>query len=102
MFRIFSLSLASALLIAAGVPAEARGDRDQDHLRDAAAQGKVVPLGKLIADVKSRPPYSDMTFLGGAQFDPQRMIYTLKFMDGSQVVVVYVDARSGRIVGRKP
>jgi uncharacterized iron-regulated membrane protein len=102
MFRILSLSLASALLIAAGVPAEARGDRDQDHLRDAAAQGKVVPLGKLIADVKSRPPYSDMTFLGGAQFDPQRMIYTLKFMDGSQVVVVYVDARSGRIVGRKP
>lgn len=104
MFRIFSLSLASALLLAAGVPADARGDRDrdQDHLRDAAAQGKVVPLGKLIADVKSRPPYSDMTFLGGAQFDPQRMIYTLKFMDGSQVVVVYVDARSGRIVGRKP
>ncbi|KTE34590.1 MULTISPECIES: hypothetical protein [unclassified Sphingopyxis] len=102
MFRILTLSLASALLIAAGVPAEARGDRDQDHLRDAAAQGKVVPLGKLIADVKSRPPYSDMTFLGGAQFDPQRMIYTLKFMDGSQVVVVYVDARSGRIVGRKP
>ncbi|APZ97743.1 hypothetical protein BWQ93_04010 [Sphingopyxis sp. QXT-31] len=102
MFRTLSLSLASALLIAAGVPAEARGDRDQDHLRDAAAQGKVVPLGKLIADVKSRPPYSDMTFLGGAQFDPQRMIYTLKFMDGSQVVVVYVDARSGRIVGRKP
>jgi len=102
MFRTLSLSLASALLIATGVPAEARGDRDQDHLRDAAAQGKVVPLGKLIADVKSRPPYSDMTFLGGAQFDPQRMIYTLKFMDGSQVVVVYVDARSGRIVGRKP
>lgn len=102
MFRTLSLSMASALLIAAGVPAEARGDRDQDHLRDAAAQGKVVPLGKLIADVKSRPPYSDMTFLGGAQFDPQRMIYTLKFMDGSQVVVVYVDARSGRIVGRKP
>jgi uncharacterized iron-regulated membrane protein len=102
MFRTLSLSLASVLLIAAGVPAEARGDRDQDHLRDAAAQGKVVPLGKLIADVKSRPPYSDMTFLGGAQFDPQRMIYTLKFMDGSQVVVVYVDARSGRIVGRKP
>ncbi len=102
MFRTLSLSLASALLIAAGAPAEARGDRDQDHLRSAAAQGKVVPLGKLIADVKSRPPYSDMTFLGGAQFDPQRMIYTLKFMDGSQVVVVYVDARSGRIVGRKP
>ncbi|WP_260583471.1 hypothetical protein [Sphingopyxis sp. PET50] len=102
MFRSLILPLAFSVLLAAGAPVAARGDRDQDHLRDAAAQGKVVPLGKLIADVRSRPPYSDMTFLGGAQFDPQRMLYTLKFMDGSQVVVVYVDARSGKIVGRKP
>ncbi len=43
-----------------------------------------------------------MTYLGGPQFDAGRMIYALKFMDGSQVVVVYVDARTGRIVGRKP
>ncbi|WP_077146894.1 hypothetical protein [Sphingopyxis sp. KK2] len=102
MFRMITLSLASACLLSTGVPAMARGDRDQDNLRDAAAQGQVVPLGKLIADVRSRSPYRDMTYLGGPQFDPQRMIYTLKFMDGSQVVVVYVDARTGRIVGRKP
>ncbi|MGB3844366.1 hypothetical protein EAO27_06380 [Sphingopyxis sp. YF1] len=103
MFRTLTTSLASALLlVAAGSPAEARGDRDQDHLREAAAQGKVIPLNRLIADVKSRPPYSDMTYLGGPQFDAQRMVYALKFMDGSQVVVVYVDARTGRIVGRKP
>ncbi|MBL8651353.1 MAG: hypothetical protein JNL35_13255 [Sphingopyxis sp.] len=102
MFRTITLSLASAFLLAATAPATARGDRDQDHLRDAAAQGQVVPLGKLIADVRNRSPYRDMTFLGGAQFDQQRMVYTLKFMDGSQVVVVYVDARTGRIVGRKP
>jgi uncharacterized membrane protein YkoI len=43
-----------------------------------------------------------MTYLGGPQFDSSRMIYALKFMDGSQVVIVYVDARTGRIVGRKP
>lgn len=102
MFRTLTLSLASALLLAAGQPALARGDRDQDHLRDAAVQGKVVPLNKLVADVRSRAPYDEMTYLGGPQFDPQRMIYTLKFMNGSQVVVVYVDARTGRIVGRKP
>ena len=102
MFRMITLSLASALLLSTGAPAMARGDRDQDNLRDAAAQGQVVPLGKLISDVRSRSPYRDMTYLGGPQFDPQRMIYTLKFMDGSQVVVVYVDARTGRIVGRKP
>ena len=102
MTRTLTLSLISALLLSAGVPAVARGDRDQDHLRQAAAQGQVVPLGKLIADIRSRPPYDDMTYLGGPQFDAGRMIYKLKFMDGSQVVVVYVDARTGRIVGRKP
>ena len=102
MFRILTITLASASLLAAGTPAFARGDRDQDNLREAAAQGQVIPLNRLIADVKSRPPYSGMTYLGGPQFDASRMIYALKFMDGAQVVVVYVDARSGRIVGRKP
>jgi uncharacterized membrane protein YkoI len=104
MIRAFTLSLASALLLAAGAPAAARGDRDrdQDNLREAAAQGQVIPLGKLIAEVRSRAPNSDMTYLGGPQFDARRMIYALKFMDGSQVVIVYVDARTGRIVGRRP
>lgn len=102
MIRTLTLSLASALLLTAGVPAAARNDRDQDNLRDAAAQGQVVPLNRLIADVRSRAPYSGMTYLGGPQFDAGRMIYALKFMDGSQVVVVYVDARTGRIIGRKP
>ena len=102
MIRTLTFSLCSALLLSAAVPAAARGDRDQNHLRQAAAEGQVVPLGKLIADVRSRPPYSDMSYLGGPQFDAGRMIYKLKFMDGSQVVVVYVDARTGRIVGRNP
>ena len=102
MIRILTLPLASALLLAAGTPVAARGDRDQDNLREAAAQGQVIPLNRLIAEVRSRPPYSNMTYLGGPQFDASQMIYALKFMDGSQVVIVYVDARSGRIVGRKP
>lgn len=104
MIRTLLLSILSALLAGAAVPAAARGDRnrDQDHLREAVAQGQVVPLGRLVADVRSRPPYNGMTYLGGPQFDASQMIYALKFMDGSQVVVVYVDARTGRIVGRKP
>lgn len=102
MFRILTTMLVPALLLASGVPAVARGDRDQDSLRDAAAQGQVIPLNRLIAEVRSRPPYSGMSYLGGPQFDPDRMIYALKFMDGAQVVIVYVDARTGRIVGRKP
>ena len=104
MIRILASSFASALLLTAAFPAAARDDRnrDQDHLREAAAQGQVIPLNRLIAEVRSRAPYSDMTYLGGPQFDAHQMIYALKFMDGSQVVVVYVDARTGRIVGRKP
>jgi uncharacterized membrane protein YkoI len=100
MIRTTILILSAALLVTA--PAAARGNRDQDHLREAAAQGQVIPLNRLIAEVRSRAPYSEMTYLGGPQFDAGRMIYALKFMDGSQVVVVYVDARTGRIVGRKP
>lgn len=102
MFRTLTSMLVPALLLASGVPAAARGDRDQDSLRDAAAQGQVIPLNRLIAEVRSRPPYSGMSYLGGPQFDADRMIYALKFMDGAQVVIVYVDARTGRIVGRKP
>jgi hypothetical protein len=102
MTRALILSLASAVLLSMGAPAAARGDRDQDHLREAAAQGEVIPLNKLIAEVRSRPPYNGMTYLGGPQFIASQMVYALKFMDGSQVVVVYVDARTGRIVGRKP
>lgn len=103
MIRTLTFPLVSALLLTAGVPAvAARGDRDQDNLREAAAQGQVIPLNRLVADVRSRAPYNDMTYLGGPQFDARRMIYALKFMDGNQVVVVYVDARTGRIVGRKP
>ncbi|PZQ21765.1 MAG: hypothetical protein DI569_10595 [Sphingopyxis macrogoltabida] len=102
MIRTTALLIASALLVAAGPPAAARGDRDQAHLRDAAAQGQVIPLNRLVSDVRSRAPYSEMTYLGGPQYDAGRMVYALKFMDGAQVVVVYVDARTGRIVGRKP
>src|SRR3546814_20176091 len=74
MTRTLTLSLISALLLSAGAPAAARGDRnrDQDNLREAAAQGQVVPLGRLIADIRSRPQYNDMTYLVGPQFDAGR------------------------------
>ncbi|MBL0916991.1 MAG: hypothetical protein IBJ13_16270 [Sphingopyxis sp.] len=88
MFRTLIITLASASLLA-GTPAIARGDRDrdQDNLRDAAAQGQVIPLNRLIEGVKSRPPYSGMTYLGGPQFDAERMLYALKVMGRIQVVI---------------
>ena len=101
MTRLLAITLVPALMLAASPAAMARGDRDQAHLREAAAQGQVMPLNRLIAEVRSRAPYNDMNYLGGPQYDAQKKIYTLKFMDGSQVVVVYVDARTGRVVGRR-
>jgi uncharacterized iron-regulated membrane protein len=101
MTRFLAITLVPALMLAASPAAMARGDRDQAHLRAAAAQGQVMPLNRLVAEVRSRAPFSDMNYLGGPQYDAQKMIYALKFMDGSQVVVVYVDARTGRVVGRR-
>lgn len=91
-----------APLLALETSASARGDRDQDHLRQAAAEGQVIPLKQLIENVRSHAPYKDMTYLGGPQFDAATMRYGLKFLDGNQVVIVYVDARTGRILGRNP
>ncbi|MCC2602354.1 PepSY domain-containing protein [Sphingopyxis yananensis] len=102
MTQILTSSIALALLLASGAPASAVArDRDQQHLREAAAQGQVMPLNRIIADVRARAPYRDMNYLGGPQFDARQMVYALKFMDGSKVVVVYVDARTGQIVGRR-
>jgi hypothetical protein len=58
------------------------------------------PLPDIVARVQSAPPYSDMDYIGVAGFETRTMIYTLRFLDGRQVVIVYVDARSGRIIGR--
>lgn len=102
MTHFLTSSIALGLLLVTAVPDPAMArDRDQQHLREAAAQGQVIPLNRIIADVRARAPYRDMNYLGGPQFDGRQMVYALKFMDGSKVVVVYVDARTGQIVGRR-
>lgn len=60
------------------------------------------PLPDIVARVQSTPPYNGMDYIGVAGFETRSMIYVLRFLDGRQVVVVHVDARSGRIVGRIP
>lgn len=97
----FLFSLASCALLLTQ-PAAARDDEDAASARAAAAQGQVLPLGRLVAMVQARPPYRDMIYLGGPKFDERLMRYSLKFLDGSRVVVVIVDARSGRVVGQQP
>jgi uncharacterized iron-regulated membrane protein len=83
-------------------PAYARDDREAESARAAAEQGQVLPLGRLVAMVQARAPYRDMIYLGGPQFDARTMRYGLKFLDGNKVIVVFVDARTGKVVGRQP
>ena len=93
----------AALVVGALVaPARAREDREADSARAAAEQGQVLPLGRLVAMVQARSPYRDMVYLGGPQFDARAMRYGLKFLDGNKVIIVFVDARTGKIVGRQP
>lgn len=96
------LIIAALVLSALAAPVAAREDREADSARAAAEQGQVLPLGRLVAMIQARAPYRDMVYLGGPQFDARTMRYGLKFLDGSKVIVVFVDARTGKIVGRQP
>lgn len=80
-------------------PAAAQQSRaEQAAIRKVSKQ--VRPLPSIVREIRSQAPYDDMDYLGGPEFDPARYVYRLKFMEGSKVVFVYVDAVSGRIIGR--
>ena len=75
--------------------------------RGDMAQGRPLPnqtrpLPEIVAQVQATPPYRDMDYIGLSGFESRTMVYVLRFLDGRQVVVVQVDARSGRILGRTP
>lgn len=99
--RPFFLAIALSLMVAAA-PLSARDDREAESARAAAEQGQVLPLGRLVAMVQARAPYRDMVYLGGPQYDARSMRYGLKFLDGNKVIIVFVDARTGKVVGRQP
>jgi uncharacterized iron-regulated membrane protein len=99
--RPFFHAIALSLMVAAA-PLSARDDREAESARAAAEQGQVLPLGRLVAMVQARAPYRDMVYLGGPQYDARAMRYGLKFLDGNKVIIVFVDARTGKVVGRQP
>lgn len=80
-------------------PPPSSGSADED---DRPQPHQTRPLPDIVARVQSTPPYNDMDYIGVAGFEMRSMVYVLRFLDGRQVVVVHVDARSGRIVGRAP
>jgi hypothetical protein len=94
--RFISL-LALAGLTAAALPADARGlqsMREQDRAYRAAQQGEILPLPA----IRSRIRVPGAQFIG-AEFDGR--VYRLKYMRGSDVIWIDVDARSGRVIGRQ-
>ncbi len=75
---------------------EARGLnrlRDQDNAYRATQQGRIRPL----PEIRARINIPGAEFIG-VEFDGR--IYRLKYMRGSDVIWIDVDAQTGRIVGR--
>ena len=60
------------------------------------------PLPEIVASVQATPPFNGMDYIGVAGFDTRSMVYALRFLSGRQVVVVFVDARTGRILRSEP
>jgi uncharacterized membrane protein YkoI len=89
------LLLASALLVAVAQPAAAQR-RDQDDAWAAARSGEIKPLGEIIGRANGR--VRGGSFIG-SDFDSGTKTYRLKYMRAGEVVVVDVDARTGRIIG---
>ena len=96
MRALFLLSAAAVALTA--VPAQARGGlqnmREQDAAYRAAQQGRILPL----PEIRARIRIPGAHFIG-AEFDGR--VYRLKFMRGSEVIWIDVEAHTGRIIGRQ-
>ena len=92
----FLASIAAAALLVPVTPALAQ-DNDQGKARKEMRAGHVLPL----RDIEGRilPRMRGFQYLGPA-YDSTAMAYRLKFLRGSQVVYVDVDARTGAVIGK--
>lgn len=97
--RILFLLAAAASALAA-VPAEARDARGLQTTReqDAAYRASQRGEGVSFTEIRARIRVPGAQFIG-AEFDGR--IYRLKFMRGSEVIWIDVDARTGRVIGRQ-
>ena len=101
--RVNALAALAALALVAPSLADAqqrsRAPRaEQSEMEDRPPPQATRPLPELVARVQSTPPYDAMDYIGVAGFETRTMVYVLRFLDGRQVVVVRVDARTGRII----
>jgi hypothetical protein len=91
----FASVLILAAIAAAAPPAEAqRFGREQDRALEGRRHGDHLPLDALIARVR----IPGANFIGAELVGPG--VYRLKYMRGTDVIWIDVDARSGRVLGR--
>jgi len=97
----FVLPLAVMALLLSALPAEGqrrarlpvtRGEQAEAYRQ--TQQGEILPLPEIRARV--RVPGAEFI---GADFDGR--VYRLKFMRGSEVIWIDVDARTGQVLGRQ-
>ncbi len=86
------------LVLACAAPATAQRSGasrgEQDTAYRAMNQGAILPL----AQIRARISVPGAQFIG-VEFDGR--IYRLKFMRGSEMIWIDVDARTGRVIGRQ-
>jgi hypothetical protein len=95
--RVLILLAAVIGLTAPALAAEGRGvqrGREQDNAYRATQQGRALPF----TEIRARIRIPGATFIG-VEFDGR--IYRLKYMRGSEVIWIDVDAATGRIVQRQ-
>ncbi len=89
-----ALTLLLPLSLGLATPAIADRKRDQDAAFEAARAGKIRSLGEIISRTNQRV---DGRYIGSDILDGSRT-YRLKYMRGSSVIRVDVDAASGQII----
>ena len=91
------MTLLTILALAATAPELPDQRRDQDAVRAARMEGRLLPL----AEIQRRviPTMQGAKYLG-VDFDSATAVYTLKFLRDGSMIWVMVDGRTGNVVGR--
>ncbi|MGT2514094.1 PepSY domain-containing protein [Sphingomonas panni] len=71
--------------------------RDHQAARAARDEGRILPMREI--ERRVLPQMRGAQYLG-FDYDPDRGIYTLKFLRDGAVIWVDVDARTGQVTGR--
>ena len=71
--------------------------RDHQAARAARDEGRILPMREI--ERRVMPQMRGAQYLG-FDYDPDRGIYTLKFLRDGAVIWVDVDARTGQVTGR--